>query len=210
MPVSKYARRLPDAFRKDPESVNARLLSLDGEDVEALLRDIRDVDAALDLFAASGATLDLYGDMVGQKRGRLNDEQYRYLILTKIGRNNVRGDYDSILGSIVQMFNCGPEDVALDDVELTEEDAPCTVHLSKMPIAVLVGAGFTSRQAVSMIEALMPVCVRLTADNFEGTFCFADGPDEYNETAGFADDAQTLGGYLGLLYGEDGEIPLPL
>lgn len=210
MPVSRDARRLPDAYQKGEDSVNARLLRLEGEDVRALRADLAAVRESLDLFSAAGATLDRYGELVGQRRGQLNDEQYRYMILTRIGRNTVCGDYDSVMGGIVQMFGCGPGDVSLDDVAIAEETNPCGVRLSKMPVAVLAGAGFTSRQAVQMISMLLPVCVHLEADNFEGTFCFAQGADEYDRDAGFADDAGTLGGYLGLLLGEDGEVPLPL
>lgn len=210
MPVSKYASALPDAFRKDPESVNAKLLSIDGTDIEALHRDMDAVLAVLDLFSATGSTLNLYGEMVGQRRGKMNDDQFRYLILTRIGRNLVRGDYNSVMGSIVQMFGCGLGDVALEDLAISEKDPPCTVHLSKIPVAVLAGAGFTSRQGVEMIASLLPVCVQVTADNFEGTFCFGDGYTEQDVLAGFSNDEQTMGGFFGMLYGEDGEVPLPL
>lgn len=208
--TGNYIKKLPDAYCKESESTNARLLKIDEDDIVSLRGDIRAVSEALDLFNANGGTLNLYGDMVGQKRGQLDDTRYRYMILTRIGANLVQGDYKSIMANIVQMFGCGQEDVTLNDVEITEEDEPCTVYLSKMPIAVLVSAGFTSFQAVRMIEMLLPVCVKLKADNFEGTFCFADSNEEYDELAGFADDLQTFGGYLGLLLGEDEETPLPI
>ena len=76
---------------------------------------------------------------------------------------------------------------------------------------MLVNAGFSSRQAVEMVERLLPICVKLFADNFEGTFTFSGEAMEYDAEAGFADIEQSIGGYLGLLLGEDDKIPvLPL
>ena len=61
-----------------------------------------------------------------------------------------------------------------------------------------------------MIEKLLPVGVKVFADEFEGTFEFAGTHTEYDEASGFADNGQTLGGWFGLLFGEDDEMPLPL
>lgn len=204
----KPAERLPDCYRKDPDSNNYKLLELGREETEKLRSDIQAVLDALDLNIASGRTLDLYGDMLQQRRGLLNDEQYRYMILTRIGRNVVKGDYQSIMDALVLMFGSRQGDISLDDVELGEEERPCVVKLTKFPIAVLVNAGFSSRQAVVMIETLLPVCVTLAADNFEGTFEFADSADTYDATAGFADIGQTIGGYLGLLLGDDDSVAI--
>ena len=59
-----------------------------------------------------------------------------------------------------------------------------------------------------MIESLLPICVTLSADNFEGTFEFSDAADEYDKLAGFGDADQTIGGYLGLYLGDDDKIPV--
>lgn len=204
----KPVGRLPDCCRKDPQGNNYKLLGLNHLPVQELKKDIQAVREALDLNIASGRTLDLYGDMLQQRRGLLNDEQYRYMILTRIGRNVVKGDYQSIMDALVLMFGSRQGDISLDDVELGEEERPCVVKLTKFPIAVLVNAGFSSRQAVVMIETLLPVCVTLAADNFEGTFEFADSADIYDATAGFADIGQTIGGYLGLLLGDDDSVAI--
>lgn len=197
--------RLPDCYRKDPDSNNYKILKLGQEETEELHSDIQDVWNSLDLNLAEGKTLDLYGDMLGQRRGLLNDEQYRYMLLTRIGRNIVQGDYKSIMRALVLMFGGKQGDISLDDLEMGEEERPCVVKLTKFPIAVLVNAGFTSRQAVQMIELLLPICVTLSADNFEGTFEFAETDQSYEPLAGFADLNQTIGGFFGLLLGEDYE-----
>lgn len=204
----KPVGRLPDCYRKDTDSNNYKLLELGAAAARGLREDIAQVRDMLDLNQVTGRTLDLYGDMLGQRRGLLNDEQYRYMLFARIGRNVVQGDYDSILNTLVLMFNSQKGDITLDDLDIAEEERPCVVKLTKFPIFVLVNAGFSSRQAVSMIESLLPICVTLAADNFEGTFEFAELDGEYDADEGFADVAQTIGGYLGLLLGEDDSIPV--
>lgn len=204
----KPVGRLPDCYRKDMDSNNYKLLELGAAAARGLREDIAQVRDMLDLNQVTGRTLDLYGDMLGQRRGLLNDEQYRYMLFARIGRNVVQGDYDSILNTLVLMFNSQKGDITLDDLDIAEEYRPCVVKLTKFPIFVLVNAGFSSRQAVSMIESLLPICVTLAADNFEGTFEFAELDGEYDADEGFADVAQTIGGYLGLLLGEDDSIPV--
>lgn len=209
--IYSYAKNLPDSFAKNTESNNYKLLKLNAETIMSLLQDIEDVDASTDLNLAVGKTLDLFGDMVGQKRGMFDDSRYRYMILTRIARNFVQGDYQSTLDAIVRMFNCNQEDVALEDMSIDDDVHPCVVRLIKMPLFVLVGAGFTTKQAKQMIESLLPICVTLVADNFEGTFEFSATVDEHDKKAGFADRLQTYGGYFGLALGEDeNNFPLPI
>lgn len=209
MEQSNLVRKLPDCYKKEAESNNNKLLSLNEELISEFKKNIVEIDKSLDLSQAGGKTLDLYGAMYEQLRGGFDDTRYRYLILTKIARNMVGADYKSVLNHIVTMFNCNQGDISLEDVEISES-GDCTVKLTKMPIYVLVKAGFTSTQAINMIEMLLPVCINLEASEFEGTFEFSSVANEYDEDAGFADDAQTIGGYLGLLAGEDEEIPLPI
>lgn len=204
----KNVERLPDCYRKDVDSNNYKLLELNSLAIKELKADITAIKNVLDLNLAYGKSLDIYGDMLGQRRGLLNDEQYRYMLLARIGRNIVQGDYQSIMNTLVLMFGSQQGDITLDDLDLEEEETPCVVKLSKFPISVLLNAGFSSRQAVTMIEMLLPICVTLSADNFEGTFEFAETADEYDANSGFADMAQTIGGYLGLLLGDDDKIPI--
>lgn len=207
----RNVKKLPDAYRKDKDSNNYKLLELDSQAAEELKKDIKSVYDSLDLQRASGPTLDLYGNMLGQKRGLLNDTQYRYMIYTRIGRNIVKGDYNSVMDVVVQMFNTEYGNITLDDFELKETASPCKVRLTKFPLFILVNAGFSSKQAVQMIESLLPICVTLDADNFEGTFEFAELDNELDNEKGFGNIEQTIGGYLGLLLGEDEKIPiLPL
>lgn len=201
-------KKLPDAYRKTEDSNNYRLMEMHEQACGDIREDIKGLEDTLDLNLSKGKTLDLWGEMVGQKRGLLDDTQYRYIIFTRIGRNIVGGDYNSMMLTIIQMFNCKGSDISLEDIEVTETDTPCVLKLTKFPIQVLIDAGFSSRQAVAMIESLLPVGVTLAADNFEGSFEFSEMDNVYDNKAGFADIDGSIGGYFGLLLGEDDTIPV--
>ncbi len=60
-----------------------------------------------------------------------------------------------------------------------------------------------------MVERLLPICVKLFADNFEGTFTpLAVKQWSMMPKQGLVDIEQSIGGYLGLLLGEDDKIPV--
>lgn len=198
---------LPDAYRKDSDSNNYKLFELNRQAIEQLKADIMAVDASLDINQAFGKTLDQYGEMYGQKRGLLNDQQYLYLILAAIAKSIVAGDYESVLSAMILIFGSGNGAVGYQDFDVAET-APGMVKVTKFPLSVLVDAGFSSTQALQIIKTLLPAGVGIQADNFEGTFEFAEGPGEYDEERGFADLQQTIGGYLGLLLGDDDKIPV--
>ncbi len=205
-----YAARLPDAYAKEENSVNARLLQLNQSLAEAARADIYAVGLAAGLEEAFGGALDLYGEMVGQPRGALDDSRYRYLIRSRIARGFTAGDHESVLLAVRGLFGAKEGELGLQD----DEGHPGRVRLTKLPFAILSSAGLSARQAVQLIEQLVPIGVRVVSDNFEGSFCFAATAGEYAEDAGFSDAAapaaQTLGGYLGFAIGEDESTPLPL
>lgn len=218
--TNPYAARLPDVYAKDDASNNSKLLkipqALFADAYVDLLGDpdalppVPGVDDMTDLDRAFGKTLDYYGEMVGQPRGALDDSMYRYLIRNRIARNFVVGDYESVLTGIVNMFEASKKEIVLDD----NPDKPGVVHVTRLPFAILSSAGFTAYQALEMIEQLVPVGVRVEADNFEGTFEFAATESEIDHDAGFSDhpdpEQQTMGGYLGFAIGEDESTPLPI
>ena len=199
-------KKLPDSYAKGTDSNNYKLLSLNEQAIADVKADAQAVYEALDLQNATGRTLELYGEMIGQKRGVLNDLQYRYMILTRMGINTAQGNYETVISNAKQIFECEASDLILRDGE-----KPCTVKVEKFPLEVLITAGFSSTQAVTMLESLLPIGVNVDGANFDGTFEFSDTADEYDEAAGFADLEQTMGGYLGLSLGDDENSPvLPL
>lgn len=205
-------RQLPDVYRKDETSNNNKMLKINEYAIVDLKKDNAELMESLNLETATGATLELYGDMLGQERGLLDDKQYRYMLYTKIGQNTVGGDYQSVMDTLVRMFGINQGDITIEDFGLEESEKACAVKLTKFPLFVLVNAGFSSKQAVAMIKTLLPVCVSLYADNFEGTFEFAEFDGERDVKKGFADMEGKMGGFMGLAYGEDvdgvPEIPL--
>ena len=193
--------RFPDAFCKLPDSNNEKLLKLVSIPLNQIRKDIRDVFDTTDIYKATGKTLDYYGDIYSVQRGRLNDTQYRYLILCAIARTMIGGDYESILQAIATIFRCNKTDVMISD----HEEKPATVKLDKMPFLVIQEAGFSTTQTVNIIEQLLPITVAIEADNFEGMFEFGELYTDYDEHKGFSDSHEnpTMGGYLGMLLGEE-------
>lgn len=199
-------KKLPDAYLKTLDSNNHKLLNLNEQAIADIKADAQALLDVLDLWQATGYTLDLYGETVGQKRGGLTDDQYRYMILTRIAINTVQGNYESVTDIIPRLFNCKPTDIIIKDSE-----RPCRVEIQKFPLDLLVNTGFTSLQAIELIEQLLPICVTVDDVNFNGTFEFGETANEYDELKGFGNEEQTIGGYFGLLLGDDENRPvLPL
>ena len=198
--------KLPDSYAKSMDSNNYKILNLNEQAISDIKKDAEDIFRVLDLMEATGKTLELYGEMIGQQRGSLNDEQYRILIFTRMGINATQGNYSTVISNAKQIFRC-----QANDIILRESTKPCTVEIEKFPLEVLIKAGFTSKQAIEMIEQLLPVGITISDGNFDGTFEFADTEHIYDELSGFGDIDQTIGGYFGLLLGEDENSPvLPL
>lgn len=207
--LARNTKKLPDSFRKTEDSNNNKMLLLQEQALDDFVKDMVQLEDSLDIWKAQGETLNLYGESVGQKRGNLDDDKYRYVILSRISANMTQADTHSVIANIVQMFNLAGDNIA-EDIVIEEGDEPCTLRLVKLPMDTLATAGFSSVQAVEMIRTVLPVGISIVADNFEGTFEFSDTDNDYDENAGFADDTQTMGGYFGLLLGEDTTSTLPI
>ena len=200
------AYNLPDAYKKDPNSNNYKILEIERVEAEILRKNLRDIDNVLSLSKATGKTLDYYGERVGQKRGQATDDQYRVLILAKIMRNLSNGSYNSVVNCLCKTFNCEPNEVHFED-----DEEPCTVSIKALPIDKIAKAGFTQKQALAIIKAVMPVCITLNSYYVESTFEFAEDETTYDDEKGFTDvEGGTVGGYFGYLFGSDNEPILPI
>lgn len=195
----KPVKNLPDAYYKASSSNNAKILDIE-HDAMGILRDAATaIDDSLDIDNAYGATLDLYGEMIGQDRGKTTDEQYRVLIKNRIVRNFSNADYNSVVRAICSTFSCEPTDIVL-----TELDEPCKLKLGGLPISKLVESNIDIDTAVQIVYGLMPAGVQLEGVDFSGTFEFSGGTElVYDENTGFADDELTIGGYFGLMAGSN-------
>lgn len=191
---NELARNLPDAYSKGSDSNNAKILAVEKSALDQLHDAVSAIYDSLDIDKATGKTLDLYGDMVGQRRGPATDEQMRVLIRNKITRNLASGDYNSIVNAICVTFGCEPADVSLK-----ETDEPCKVTLEGLPLSKLNESNIDISTAVQIINGLMPAGVFMEVMSFSGTFEFSGEDLELDESSGFADEDQTVGGYFGLV-----------
>jgi len=204
MQILDYVKALPDSFDKRATSNNYKLLQLVQSYVEGLRDDIGQVQDTLDIHKATGETLDLYGKMYGQGRGRLTDEQMRYIVLQMVGRNMVKGDCNSIVEALAVAFGVEPS-----EFKLVETDNILEVELKSLPYAVILENGLTAGQMIQIVKRMLPVCVTLKTAELTGTFEFAADATSQDEDAGFGDIDQTVGGHLGtLVSGEDSDIPV--
>ncbi len=202
-----YIKNLPDCYNKKTSSNNYKLCQLMKYDKEKFRQTLLELDDSLDLEKASGHTLDLYGQTVGQNRGITTDAQYRVLIKTKIERNRCNSSYKSIINCICRALNCNPSDVLI-----TEQPTPCTVMLRNVSLETVLKADFTPYQFSQIIKSLMPAGVDLEGSVYAGTFEFADGENVASTTAGFRETEtdETMGGYLGALSDDGEQITLPI
>ena len=197
-------KNLPDAYSKSADSNNAKILQIEKTAQDGLIESIAVVSDSLDIDKATGHTLDLYGEMIGQNRGRATDEQYRVLLKAQIVRNLTNADFNGIINAICATFGCEPSEVLLVEVE-----GSTAVRIDNLPFEALNNSNIEYDTAVQIIEKLMPVGVTLESLNFSGTFEFGNTDMEYDDAKGFADVAQTIGGYLGGLPSSN-KNPLPI
>lgn len=204
MLILDYIAALPDSFNKTTTSNNYKLLQLVQSYADELRDDIDQVDETADIHKATGKTLDLYGEMYDQARGRLTDEQMRYIILQMVGRNMVTGSCNSIVEALAVAFGVEPS-----EFKLVETENPLEVEVKSLPYTIILENGLTAGQMLSIINLMLPVCVTLKTVELTGTFEFSDNATTQDEAAGFGNVEQTVGGYLGILVsGEDSDIPL--
>lgn len=198
-----HVKNLPDAYKKTPTSNNAKLLDMEKFITDLLREEVKAVCDSLDIELATGATLDLYGEMLGQDRGAATDEQYRALIKSRIIRNLSGADHNSIVNAICITFGCNPSDILL-----TETDEKCEVTLEGIPFDAINRINIDANTAVQIIKTLMPAGVSFKSLSFHGTFEFGSTDMEYDENKGFANLEQTIGGTLG--FAPDAGVSLPV
>lgn len=192
-----HVKNLPDVFCKSKESNNFKLLELERLTLEEYRKTMQELFDMIKLENATGKTLDLYGETVGQARGRATDEQYILMIKAKLMQNLSNGSYPSVLNSLCVTFDCKPSQIYIE-----ESQEPCMVNVIKLPLEVIVKIDISPESTTKLIKSILPVGITLQNYLYEGTFTFSDYEDEYNENEGFCDvEGGTLGGYFGIASG---------
>ena len=204
---SVYVNNLPDVYRKDTDSNNYKILNIQKIEVDGIKKDTEDVYNTLDLDQATGKTLDLYGDMLGQARGYATDDQYRVMIKSRIVRNLMTGSLDSIITAGCLMFGCEP-----NEMHIIEDSSPAGVKVISLPYRVINYVGLSASQVIELIIKLVPVGITVKSAELQGTFEFGTTDSEYDEDKGFAisEADQSIGGYVGYIYSAENEQPLPI
>ena len=199
-------KNLPDAYNKADSSNNSKILAIEKSSFDKLREAIADIDECLDLDKAYGKTLDLYGEMVGQERGKATDDQYRVLIRSRIIRNFANGDYNTVVNLMAMVFECEPSEIILSELE----DDPCKARLEAIPYASANRLIIDIHTLLKIVSEVMPAGVSLESVTFTGTLEFSDGTElVYDEEAGFADEAQSIGGTFGYIFSkETSELPV--
>ena len=153
-------KRLPDAYLKrnadGTPSNHAKMLELNELQRDEFKEAMKQVLESLDIDIATGATLDKFGETINQKRGSLNDEQYRIMLRFKIAKLLNKGDYNSLMTLACFLLECQYGELVVQDV------GNATIEIVSLPLAVLLEAGFTFSQVIDMIKDLIPCGVKIS------------------------------------------------
>lgn len=145
-----YVKNLPDCYRKSIQSNNNKILQIPKGAISKLNEDADAVFSTLDIWQATGKTLDLYGEMYNLPRENMPDDQYRLMILLKMARNRAGSDHTSIVNALCTAMNIPPESLCMLDSEISG-----CVDVDPLPYNVLVDAGVTVKQIWTQLKLLL-------------------------------------------------------
>ncbi len=185
-------KNLPDAFKKDTESNNYKLLQINKNTTDIIQAAVSDVFSALNLNNAKGKVLDdIYSGRVHLRRGALSDEQYAIRLRAKIMQNIASGSFPDLLEALAYALQCDKS-----AIHIVEGSKPNNVNIKDIPLETIFSAGFTIDDIIAMIENMLPLGVRIEERSFTGTLEFG-GENEFDANKGFSDENNKIGGYFG-------------
>lgn len=149
-----YVKNLPDCYRKSIQSNNNKILKVEKHALTKLAEDISAVFDTLDIWKATGKTLDLYGEMYNLPRENMEDDQYRLMILLKMTRNRAGSDHTSIVNALATALGLSPESLCILDSEISGN-----VDVDPLPYNVLQEAGISVKQVWESLKQLLAVGV---------------------------------------------------
>ena len=145
-----YVKNLPDCYRKDKNSNNHKILLTEKYALRKLEEDSEDVYNSLDIWQATGRTLDLYGEMYNQPRDGMDDDQYRAIILLKMARDRAGSDHTSIVNALSGVLGLPPSVFCMVDSEISGN-----VDIEAMPYSILHDAGISVKQLWQNLKLLL-------------------------------------------------------
>lgn len=155
------AKRLSDAYAKQPDSNNYKLLQLANLLFTDYQADLRSIARSRDISFAFGKTLDRYGEMVGVSRGTATDDQYRVKILNQIGACVSGGDCNSVISAVTQMLGIERSSVAI-------REHVAAVEVKGLKLSML-DTGYSMAEINAMILKVLPAGVNLVPPVYAGT-----------------------------------------
>ncbi len=148
-------KNLPDAFEKDKDSNNYKLLQIQKKSSDKILQVLQDMLDAFNIDNAYGATLDLwFGEKFGLKRGQMSDEQYRIRLKGKQMQNTTDGSFPKLVKALAFILQCDKKDIHIVASERTN-----SIIVKDLPIDIMRNAGFTINQINEQIIQLLSVGV---------------------------------------------------
>ena len=189
-----FTANLPDAFAKNKDSNNYKLLQIEKHIYDKINGMLQSVFNILDIDNATGAVLDAYGERLNVKRTTDNDKLYLIWLKTRIAQNLSDGSRNSVASALAYVLS-----TTSDRIRLEVDEETRSVKIVDIPLDVLDEAGCTPEQIKQVVESMLSTGVYVQSAEFTGTFEFGEGENEYDAAKGFADDNGTIGGYFGLL-----------
>ncbi len=158
-------KNLPDAFRKDTESNNYKLLQINKITTDIIESGVKNLFGALSLNNAKGKVLDdIYGSRVHLQRGALPDEQYIIRLRAKMMQNIATGAFPDLVGALAYALQCDKS-----EIHIVESKVPNKVNIKNIPRRIILSAGFTIADVIEMIENMLPMGVSIEAAVFSST-----------------------------------------
>jgi len=199
-----------DAYQKGKNSNNYKLVNIIAPEFDELRGVIEHMKLYLDFDEATGKTLDKLAKNVNQLRGRVNDIILRTLIRTKIASDMSDGTINTVMKVIGFIISDNEGQVRIEELYNDSGTPEPAAFRVVAPMENVVMSGITLNQFIQILNAIKAAGVRISAD-LKGTFIFGT-EEEYGQfyDTGFADNDQTMGGTLGMLYDPSNEDPLPI
>lgn len=208
----KMLNLFPDAYDKRPTSNLGKLFAIVGKESQKIKETLERIEAWRNINQAEGVVLDEIGRDLGQPRGNATDEIYRIMLKSKVARDQSTGDTNTIIDILAMAIDADKSEIGIREAWMDPDDPePAGISLMRIPIRRLVEVGMSGSQFVQFVAATVAAGVSVKSIELSGTFEYADGPDEFDEAAGFSDvNEPDVGGYYGELFKPDYDQDLPL